>query len=174
MIYMVEQDLSDRGRQAAWDAWYLSHMKMPITIPGIQATQRFAALGEHASPFVALHEVDGPQVFASGAYRAKAGPGNTGEWRALMVNWHRNVYDGVEHTPDVSAADRLLVVEDGFEAPVPLIWLIAIGLDKSPARRAIGVATAAVAENLVGQPGARVCRPLTPRLMAAQRPAVDQ
>jgi len=167
MIYMVEQNLSDRGKREGWDPWYLAHMKMLITIPGIHATQRFESLHPHASPFVALHEVDSPDVFESAAYRAKAGPTNTGEWRLLMVNWHRNVFAGIEHTPDVAMDARLLVVEDGAVAPVKLAWLTAVGLERSPARRAIAVIPlAADAEALIGQPGIRVCKPLTPRLVA--------
>ena len=169
MIYMVEQDLSDRSRRAGWDAWYLAHMRMLITIPGIHATQRFEALHPHTSPFVALHEVDGSEVFDSAAYRAMAGPANTGEWRALMVNWHRNVYAGVVHTPDVAMDARLLVVEDGVTAPLPLTWLTAVGLERSPSRRAIAVVPhAADAESLIGQPGIRVCRPLTTRIVGGQ------
>ena len=47
MIYMVEMALIDLSQRVEWDAWYLSHMKMLISIPGIQATQRFECLGQH-------------------------------------------------------------------------------------------------------------------------------
>ena len=60
MIYMVEMALLDVARRVEWDAWYLSHMKKLISIPGIQATQRFESLSPHPSPFVALHQVTGP------------------------------------------------------------------------------------------------------------------
>ena len=76
MIYMVEMALIDTARRAEWDDWYLSHMKKLISIPGIQATQRFEALAPHDSPFVAMHQVTGPDVFTSDAYRAKAGGRN--------------------------------------------------------------------------------------------------
>jgi len=33
---------------------------------------------------VALHEVDGPEIFTGPSYRAKAGPSNTGEWQTKM------------------------------------------------------------------------------------------
>ena len=94
MIYMVEMALIATDRRVEWDAWYLSHMHKLISIPGIRATQRFESLSQSASPFVALHQVDGPEVFASAAYTAKAGPGGTGEWRELMTNWYRNVFAG--------------------------------------------------------------------------------
>ena len=82
MIYMVEMALIDLHRRAAWDAWYLAHMRVLISIPGIQATQRFEALAPHPSPFIALHQVAGPEVFTSGAYRAKAGPAAPANGRA--------------------------------------------------------------------------------------------
>lgn len=168
MIYMVEMALIDLSRRVEWDAWYLSHMKLLISIPGIQATQRFEALSPHPSPFVALHQVTGPDVFTSDAYRAKAGPTGTGEWRDRMNNWHRNVLTGLDETPEVPLDGALVVVEDGASAPVPLQWTEAIGLDRSVTRRGFAVISKlADATGLIGLSGVRVCRPLTPRLRAA-------
>jgi hypothetical protein len=167
MIYMVEMALIDISRRTEWDGWYLSHMKKLISIPGIQATQRFEALAPHASPFIALHQVTGPEVFASDAYRAKAGPGGTGEWQTRMNNWHRNVFSGVDQTPDVPIEGALIVVEDGFSVPMPVQWMEAVGLDQSVRRRGLAaVAQRADAGVLTGLPGVRVCKPLTPRLEA--------
>jgi hypothetical protein len=167
MIYMVEMALIDTARRAEWDDWYLSHMKKLISIPGIQATQRFESLTPHASPFVALHQVTGPEVFTSATYRAKAGPQGTGEWRERMNNWHRNVLSGIDETPDVPVEGALVVVEEGAHVPILVQWTESIGLDRSVRRRGIAVvATRAEAEPLTGSPGVRVCKPLTPRLVA--------
>lgn len=167
MIYMVEMNLIDLSRRVEWDAWYLSHMRMLISIPGIQATQRFECLGQHPSPFVALHQVTGPEVFTSDAYRAKAGPTGTGVWRDRMNNWHRNVLDGIDVTPDVPAEGALVVVEDGAEVPVPLRWTRPVGLDQTITRRGFAVLPRlADAVGMLGLAGVRVCRPLTPRLVA--------
>jgi hypothetical protein len=168
MIYMVEMALTDLARRAEWDAWYLSHMKKLISIPGIQATQRFEALAPHASPFIALHQVTGPEVFASDAYRAKAGPASTGEWQSRMNNWHRNVFTGIAQTPEVPMDGALVVVEADAAVPIPVQWMEAIGLDRSVQRRALAVlARLADAADLIGLPGVRVCKPLSPRLIAA-------
>jgi hypothetical protein len=168
MIYMVEMALIDLARRVEWDAWYLDHMKKLISIPGIQATQRFESLTPHASPFVALHQVTGPDVFTSDIYRAKAGPTGTGEWRERMNNWHRNVLTGLDQTPDVPMAGAIVVVEDGASAPIPIQWLTPVGLDRSVTRRGLAVlADRADAAPLLGLPGVRVCKPLTPRLVAA-------
>jgi hypothetical protein len=168
MIYMVEMALIDVGRRAEWDAWYLSHMQTLISIPGIQATQRFESISPHASPFVALHQVTGPDVFTSVAYRAKAGPAGTGEWRERMNNWHRNLLSGVDETPDVPMEGALVLVEAGIDVPIPVQWTFATGLDRSVTQRGIAaVASRTAAETLLGLAGVRVCKPLTPRLVAA-------
>ena len=111
MIYMVEMALLETARRAEWDAWYVAHQHRLLSIPGFHASQRFEAIHAAESPFVALHEVDSPDVFTSPSYRAQAGPTNTGEWQTRMNNWHRNVFDGLEHTPDVATDSCLLVVE---------------------------------------------------------------
>jgi hypothetical protein len=167
VIYMVEMALLDTARRAEWEAWYVAHQHRLLSIPGIHASQRFEAIHPAASPFVALHEVDSPAVFAGPSYRAQAGPANTGEWQTRMNNWHRNVFDGIVHTPDVAMDARLLVVEDGSSAlpeGVPVTWMKAVGLDQSVPRRGLAVLPADAASQLVGASGVRVLRPLGPRL----------
>ena len=167
MIYMVEMNLTDLARRSDWDQWYVSHMKMLITIPGIHATQRFECVHKHEAPFVALHEVDGPHVFESTAYREKAGPAGTGEWRKKMNNWSRNVFDGVLKTPEVPLDAHLLLIEDGAQTPkgISVTWLDSVGLDKSVERRAIGVCHSAIkAPHISISQGIRLLKPLTPRL----------
>ena len=168
MIYMVEMALLDTARRAEWDTWYVAHQHTLLSIPGIHASQRFEALHRADSPFVALHEVDSPDIFTSASYRAQAGPTNTGQWQTKMDNWHRNVFDGIAHTPDVSTDSRLLVVEahGGSALPggVTVTWMMAVGLDRSVARRGLAVVEAAVAHRFVGTPGVRVMKPLGPRL----------
>lgn len=172
MIYMVEMGFTAHGLREKWDAWYLSHMKMLITIPGIRATQRFETLHDHLQPYVAMHEVDGPEVFTSDAYKAKAGPASTGEWRTLHTNWVRNVYDGMENTPDVATDAFLIIAESGAEGALPadvsLHTLRSVGLDRAPARRGLAVTDQpSTAVRLMDHPGIRVLKPLTPRLVAA-------
>ena len=169
MIYMVEMALLDTARRAEWEAWYVAHQHRLLTIPGIHASQRFECIHAAAAPFVALHEVDGPQVFTSDAYREQAGPSNTGEWQTKMGNWHRNVFRGLDHTPDVPMDARLVVVERNCEGALPrdadLHWLEAVGLDQSVRRRGLAVMAAAQADLLAGTPGIRVLKPLGPRLV---------
>jgi len=172
MVYMVEMALLDTERRAEWEAWYIAHQKKLLSIPGIHASQRFEALHKTDSPFVALHEVDSPDIFAGAPYRAQAGPTNTGEWQAKMSNWHRNVFDGLAQTPDVSTDSRLLVVEAHGGAALPggvkVTWMTAVGLDRSVPRRGLAVVEAAAAHRFVGTPGVRVMKPLGPRLRRAE------
>jgi hypothetical protein len=171
MIYMVEMALLDTARRAEWEAWYTAHQHRLLSIPGIHASQRFETIHKADSPFVALHEVDSPDVFTSPDYRAQAGPTNTGEWQTKMNNWHRNVFDGIAHTPDVSMDARLLVVEADGDAALPggvrVTWMHAVGLDRSVARRGLAVVPDAVAHRFVGAPRVRVLKPLGPRLRRA-------
>ena len=168
MIYMVEMRLLETARRTEWDAWYVAHQHRLLSIPGIHASQRFEAIHAASSPFVALHEVDGPEVFTSDAYRAVAGPSNTGEWQSKMDNWHRNVFRGIDHTPDVPADARLGIVEHGHESALPcdavLHWMESVSLDRSVPRRGLAVMPPAQADPLAGTPGIRVLKPLGPRL----------
>jgi hypothetical protein len=84
-----------------------------------------------------------------------------------MNNWHRNVFDGIVHTPDVAMDARLLVVEDGSSAlpeGVSVTWMKAVGLDQSVPRRGLAVLRAEAAHRFIGTPRVRVLRPLGPRL----------
>src|SRR5256712_11090164 len=152
--------LFDTARRAEWDPWYVAHQHKLLSIPGFQARQRFEAIHAADSPFVALHEVDSPDIFTGPSYRARAGPSNTGEWQAKMANWHRNVFRGVDHTPDVPVDARLLVVEaDGGSAVpdrVPVKWMGAGGLDRSVPRRGGAGVPPAVAGPTLRAPGLRV------------------
>lgn len=169
MIYMVEMALRDTARRAEWDAWYVAHQHRLLAIPGFRASQRFEAIHPATSPFVALHEVDTADVFTSAAYRAQAGPTNTGEWRTRMDNWHRNLFDA-DHAPDVPDGARLVVIEHDTPAAttngVGVTWMTAVGLDRSVPRRGLAVVAAPAAGALVGEAGIRVLAPIGPRLRA--------
>src|ERR1041384_7283802 len=78
MIYMVEMDFPHPERLAEWHAWYLAHVRVLQTVPGFRASQRFQAITETPSPYLALHEVASPAVFESPEYRARGGPASTG------------------------------------------------------------------------------------------------
>jgi hypothetical protein len=167
MIYMVEMALLETARRAEWDTWYAAHQYRLLSIPGFRASQRFEAIHRTESPFVALHEVDSPDIFTGPRYRADGGPSNTGEWQAKMGRWHRNLF-AVDHTPDVPMDARLVVVEEGSGPAVPdhmsVRWMEVVGLDRSVPRRGLAVMPPATADRLVGTPGIRVLKPIGARL----------
>jgi hypothetical protein len=123
MIYMVEMDFRHPEREAEWHRWYMAHIRVLLGVPGFRASQRFrAVLDGTPSPFLALHEVASPDLFDSPAYRARGGPGSTGEWRELQSDWHRNLLQGLERVPEVPQDAYLLLLRDAPDAalPVPL------------------------------------------------------
>src|SRR5947207_2105092 len=133
MIYMVEMDFPHPEREAEWHAWYLAHIRVLLSVPGFRASQRFKAITATPSPYLALHEVASPALFDSETYRSRGGPASVGEWRALQTNWHRNLLDGIEESPEVPADGHLLVLRDARDAVLPegiaVSWRRGVGLD---------------------------------------------
>jgi hypothetical protein len=86
-----------------------------------------------------------------------------------MGNWHRNLFGGLEHTPDVSMEARLVVIERNCEGALPrdadVRWVEAVGLDQSVRRRGLAVMPPASADLLADTPGIRVLEPLGERLL---------
>ncbi len=143
MIYMVEMGFPHPERLAEWNDWYLAHIRVLLTVPGFRASQRFEAIVDNPSPYLALHEVSGPEMFESAAYRGRGGPTSVGEWRALQTDWHRNLLDGLDATPDVPADAYVLTLRDARDAALPpgidVTWLRGIGLDRSIAECGLAV-----------------------------------
>lgn len=167
MIYMVEMNLIDLSRRLEWDQWYFDHIKMLLSFPGFHATQRFECINDASAPFVALHHVDGPGFFKSHAYRNNAGPAGTGEWRNQMNNWNRNLFDGLETTPDIKKDQMLVLIEEGGElnSGLDFNWLRSVGLDMNVKCRGLAVTNPFQSiEGLIDIPGVRALNPLFNRL----------
>src|SRR5438105_1075222 len=135
MIYMVEMDFPHPEREAEWHAWYLAHIRVLLSVPGFRASQRFKAVGARPAPYLALHEVASAALFDSETYRSRGGPASVGEWRALQTNWHRNLLDGLEETPEVPPDASLLLLRDARDVVLPAgirgDWLRGVGLDRT-------------------------------------------
>ena len=169
MIYMVEMNLIDRSRRIDWDSWYINHTKMLLSFEGFHATQRFECIHEAKAPFVALHHVDGADFFDSSDYKDNAGPAGTGEWRRKMNNWSRNLFEGLESTPNVGDSEYLLLMEDSVDLykfdSFRLVWLRSVGLDKDVSQRGIGCTESHdLALELAKTDGIRVLRPVNKRI----------
>lgn len=167
---MVEMDYRDTAREHDWHTWYLQHVTGLIrNVPGFTATQRFRAITPTPSPWLALHQVDGPAIFESAAYKAHGGPASTGEWQALHTNWYRNVFDGIVKTPDVAVDQHLAMAEADAKLPADIAarmtWLTSVGLDRTAARR--GILVLKPGEMTAEQfdiPGLRLFKPITPKI----------
>src|SRR5712691_55758 len=109
---MVEIDFPHPERLQECHVCYLAHIRILLTVPGFRASQRFEAVVDTPSRYLALHEVASAALFESDAYRSRGGPASTGEWRALQTNWHRNLLDGVEESPEVPPEAHLVVLRD--------------------------------------------------------------
>lgn len=172
MIYMVEMDFRDPGREHDWHTWYIGHTTQLVrNVPGFTATQRFRAITPTPSPWLALHEVAGPWVFESAAYKANGGPASTGEWRERHTNWYRNLFAGWERTPDVRVDQHLLVAEAQAKLPAAvaaaMTWGTSAGLDKTAERRGLLVLDhGKLTAGMFGIDGLRIFKPITPRIAA--------
>jgi len=133
LIYMVEMGFPHPKRLAEWHDWYMEHIKVLLTVPGFRASQRFEAVVDNASPYLALHEVASAAMFESEAYRNRGGPTSVGEWRSLQTNWHRNLLDEMDETPEVPLDAYLLLLRDARDVVLPAAirvdWLRGVGLD---------------------------------------------
>lgn len=141
MLYLVEMGFPHPERLAEWHEWYPAHIRVLLTVPGFRASQRFAAIVDNPSPYLALHDVSGPELFESPAYRGRGGPSSVGEWHDLQTNWHRNLLAGIDQTPDVPPDAYVLLLRDArdIEVPATVTWLTCIGLDRSIAECGLGV-----------------------------------
>jgi hypothetical protein len=172
MIYMVEMDFRNPGREADWHIWYLDHVTRLIrNVPGFRASQRFRAITATPSPWLAMHDVASGDVFESAEYRSNGGPASTGEWQREHTNWFRNLFAGIDHTPDVPADAHLLVCEADARLPEPyaasVTWLDSVGLDRSAARRGIAIVPAGgLIAGLFGLTRVRIFKPILPRIAA--------
>ena len=169
MIYMVEMNLIDLSGRSEWDSWYLEHTKMLLSFPGFHATQRFECIHEAKAPFVALHDVDGMDFFNSHSYKNKAGPSGTGVWQNKMNNWNRNLFDGLETTPNVKGKELLIIIEDEakvrLDEKLEVHWLTSVGLDMNVKCRGLAVTSLSKSSEIsTNTPGVRVLKPIFNRL----------
>jgi hypothetical protein len=170
MIYMVEMEFRNPAREADWHVWYMTHVARLIrTVPGFRASQRFRAITATRSPWLALHDVESPAVFESAEYRANGGPASTGEWQAEHSNWYRNLFAGIDHTPEVPFDAHLLMLEGSATVPPPwaaeVTWLTSAGLDRTAERRGIAIVPAGrLSAGLFGLDGVRIFKPISPRV----------
>ena len=140
MIFMSQSGLTDPLRLADWDRWYVEHLRVMRTVPGITSAQRFTSETAGYPPSLAIYSVASEAVFHDPYYLSVRG---MGDWKPLIDPrfYHRNLFDGLDAAPFVPD-DGLLVIADRMHPDpslTPMTWLKAVGLDLSTPFRGIAV-----------------------------------
>ncbi len=140
MIFTSESGLTDPGRLADWDEWYLGHLAAMVAVPGVSSAQRFRALDAGVPPSLAMYTVASPEVFDSDIYRRTRGMGSFVPIVDERLHC-RNLFDGLDAAPEVPMNGFLLVADRAApgNAQNGLVWLRAVGLDRSVPYRGVAV-----------------------------------
>ena len=148
MIFMSQSGLTDAARESDWDAWYLQHLEIMATVPGISSAQRFKTKSAAHSPSLGMYSVASPDVFQDPYYLSVRG---MGEWLPLIDRryYKRNLFAGAEFAPEV-AAEKWLLVADREKPEIAMqdpdwLWLECVGIDRSTPYRGIAVVTPEIA-----------------------------
>ncbi len=171
MIFISESGLTDTRRAAQWDEWYLEHLAVMTTVPGILSAQRFATAEPGHPPSLAMYTLTSPAVFEDPYYLSVRG---MGPWLPLIdrTYYRRNLFDGLEAAPTV-ASDQYLRVADCAQPDTA--WqpgdrgycLRAVGLDRSTPYRMLEVLDEEPPRLLPGSGRGALYRPVTRRYTGA-------
>ncbi len=167
MIFNSQSGITDNSRAAAWDAWYLEHLRIMATVPGVSSAQRFKTDTPGASPSLAIYSVTSADVFKDPYYLSVRG---MGEWLALIDKryYQRNLFSGLEHAPVVADTQCMLVADrgtpEGAIAGIAFTWLKCEGIDHSTPYRGLAVVDAGKIPTLDNS--IAVYRPASPRMSA--------
>jgi hypothetical protein len=165
MIFMSQSGLADPAREEEWDAWYVEHLRIMLTVPGITSAQRFKTETPGHPPSLAIYTIASAEVFQDPYYQSVRGMGG---WLPLIQKQHyrRNLFEGLDAAPDV-AEDKILIVADrdrpADEPGVEFSWLKTVGLDRSTPYRGIAVLARAGARLVAAKQAVALYRPATMR-----------
>jgi hypothetical protein len=132
---MSQSGLIDPARETDWDHWYLEHLRIMVSVSGVDSAQRFKTQSHGCSPSLAMYSVTSPDVFQDPYYLSVRG---MGEFLPLIDRrWYqRNLFAGLERAPAVIHGQALLLFDATKPAAYPGVefhWLEAAALDKSHA-----------------------------------------
>ena len=65
---MSQSGLTDLTREKEWDAWYVEHLRIMLTVPGIASAQRLKTESPGYSPSLAMYTVASAEVFRDPYY----------------------------------------------------------------------------------------------------------
>ena len=168
MIFNSQSGITDNSRASDWDKWYLEHLRIMATVPGVSSAQRFKTDTPGASPSLAIYSIASADVFHDPYYLSVRG---MGEWLALIDRryYKRNLFSGLDHAPVVSDDAVMLVADrekpEGAIAGIAFTWLKCEGIDRSTPYRGIAVVGADKVPAL--DASVAVYRPASPRMTPA-------
>ena len=170
MIFTSQTGVTDTTREAQLDQWYLEHLRIMATVPGVASAQRFKTGTPGFPPSLAIYSVASAAVFDDPYYLSVRG---MGEWLPLIDRryYRRNLFEGLEYAPPVAEGARLLVADraqpEGAIGGIEFIWLKCVGIDRSTPYRGIAVVGASQLPSLDAT--VAVYRPVTPRMVGTAR-----
>jgi hypothetical protein len=166
MIFMSQSGLIDASRETDWDRWYLDHLAIMASVPGISSAQRFKTATAGEPPSLAMYSVSSADVFRDPYYLSVRG---MGEWLPLIDRryYRRNLFSGLDTAPEVSESELLLVADRGDPkeagAGLTWTWLECVGVDRSTPYRGIAVVSESEAAKVAGADRIAIYRPVTSR-----------
>jgi len=165
MIFMSQSGLTDASREDDWGRWYVEHLKIMVSVPGIASAQRFKTSSPGHPPSLAIYSVASADVFQDPYYLSVRG---MGEWLPLIARAHyrRNLFDGLERAPEVSG-ERVLLLADRSAPETRLAglewtWLECVGIDRSTPYRGLAVIEEAKTRALDRADDIAIYAPATP------------
>lgn len=169
MIFMSQSAITAPDREPDWDRWYVEHLRVMASVPGVSSAQRFktSTAGEPRS--LAMYSFASAAVFEDPYYLRVRG---MGEWLQLIDRryYRRNLFDGAERAPVVTETHVLLVADRGRPeaglAGLEWQWLECVGIDRSTPYRGIAVVSAAIGERAAASHALALYVPATPAALA--------
>jgi hypothetical protein len=87
-LYQGRARFTDESRRAEWDLWYeREHIPQVLSVPGIRSVCRYQDVDD-PEWFVAVYEIDSPEVFDHPRYAEVRG---WGPWVSTIIEWSRSV-----------------------------------------------------------------------------------
>ncbi|MPZ45362.1 MAG: hypothetical protein GEV05_18595 [Betaproteobacteria bacterium] len=141
MIFMSQSGLTDPARESDWDAWYLEHLRVMVSVEGVASAQRFKTASPGHPPSTAMYSMQSGAVFQDPYYLSVRG---LGEFLPLIDRryYRRNLFAGLDLAPAVAPGQVMLIwdaAEPRAEPGVDFRWLEAVAVDKSTPYRGIAV-----------------------------------
>ena len=168
MIYMVDHVFTDPACEPAWHEWYAGYLQKLLSVPGIHSTQRFKAIDETPSRFLAMYSIDSADVYSSEGYKKIGGGGSqSASFHPCYQLWTRNLFDGAKRAPVVREGQSVIAFDrDSCDAQCKLgalesrvLWLNAVGLHMTTKHRGVILLNAGEAAPAI--PGSHLYAPFT-------------